>query len=227
MSTLAINTDSNHNVWHSTRRSFAGDDAMIFTEIFREEANIAIWKRTLSDEVKHAVSQILRAKPCFKLVKSISPNQVLSELYGTLGKSPSVNILGNNISELVEMYCCLFDLNKVGLRLTALSQPMCPRFHVDHIPCRLVTTYQGLGTEWLLHNAIDRSKLGGGSRGLPDEHSGLFMRLRDIQRLQVGDVALLKGEQWSGNQSGGLVHRSPSVLPGEPRLLLSLDFIFD
>jgi hypothetical protein len=89
--------------------------------------------------------------------------------------------------------------------------------------CRLVTTYQGSGTEWLPHNIIDRSKLGHGSEGKSDEQSGLFSKQDDIQQLKLGDVALLKGEAWKGNEGAGLVHRSPSMTAGEQRLLLTLD----
>ena len=118
---------------------------------------------------------------------------------------------------------CLFDLGKVGLRLTVLDKAMCPRFHVDKVLCRLVTTYQGSATEWLPHNVVDREKLGHGSEGKPDEQSGLFPKLGDIQQLTVGDVALLKGEGWEGKEGAGLVHRSPSLSAGEGRLLLTLD----
>jgi hypothetical protein len=100
---------------------------------------------------------------------------------------------------------------------------MCPRFHFDRIPCRLVTTYHGKATEWLPHRVVDRSKLGNGNQGQPDDKSGLFHHKNDIHRLKEGDVALLKGEKWQGNEGAGLVHRSPPVLSGEYRLLLTLD----
>jgi hypothetical protein len=34
----------------------------------------------------------------------------------------------------------------------------------------------------------------------------------------------LKGERWEGNENAGLVHRSPVLLSGERRLILTLDF---
>jgi len=43
--------------------------------------------------------------------------------------------------------------------------------------------------------------------------------------LLPGDVALLKGELWEGNEGAGMVHRSPSMNPGDRRLLLSFDFL--
>ena len=122
------------------------------------------------------------------------------------------------------MFCCLFDLKRAGLRLTALDKAMCPRFHVDRVPGRLVTTYQGVATEWLPHEQVDRSKLGEGNNGLTDIHSGLFENEQDIQQLNHGDVAILKGELWEGNENAGLVHRSPALTTDERRLLLTLDF---
>ena len=125
------------------------------------------------------------------------------------------------------MFCCLFDIKGVGLRISILERAMCPRFHVDKIPCRLITTYHGVATDWLLHDVIDRGKLGAGNQGKPDEQSGLFNSLSDINRLKKGDVALLKGEGWYNNNGAGLVHRSPPVAEGERRLLLTLDFLSD
>ena len=46
-----------------------------------------------------------------------------------------------------------------------------------------------------------------------------------IQRLESGDVALLKGELWPDNEGLGLVHRSPNASDENKRLLLSLDVI--
>ena len=57
------------------------------------------------------------------------------------------------------MYCYLFELNEIGLSLRVLDKAMCPRFHVDHVPCRLITTYTGVTTQWLPHTSVDRSKL--------------------------------------------------------------------
>ena len=46
-----------------------------------------------------------------------------------------------------------------------------------------------------------------------------------IQQLDSGDVALLKGEKWHGNEGFGLIHRSPYLDPGERRLILTLDWL--
>ena len=48
---------------------------------------------------------------------------------------------------------------------------MCPRFHADHLKCRLVTTYYGPATQWLPNSLVNRSKLGQGNNGLDDDIS--------------------------------------------------------
>ena len=123
------------------------------------------------------------------------------------------------------MFGCLFELNMIGLRIATLTNAMCPRFHVDRIPCRLITTYLGTGTDWLPHQSVNHSKLGAGNGGLSDEESGLYPSENHIKTLLPGDVALLKGELWEGNEGAGMVHRSPSMNLDEHRLLLSFDFL--
>ena len=132
--------------------------------------------------------------------------------------------LSEDIGLLADMFSYLFELNAIGLRIATLTQPMCPKFHVDRVPCRLITTYVGPGSQWLPHHCTDRSKLGAGSAGLSDAESGLYPTKDAIQTLAAGDVALLKGESWDGNEGAGLVHRSPAVKSGQQRLLLTLDF---
>ena len=125
------------------------------------------------------------------------------------------------------MFCFLFSLKQAGLRLTALDNAMCPRFHVDRVPCRLLTTYHGIATEWIPHTFADRKKLGSGNQGMSDEQSGLIQTLNEIQQLNTGEVALLKGEAWEENEGKGLIHRSPKLQNGSKRLLMTLDFVND
>lgn len=205
------------------RRSLEGIEPSVFANIYQEEVNIVTWKRSLSETLKLSASEFIAANPTFKTVMTVSPQTAYASISEALGSAGQTE-LAENIAELVDMYCCLFDLKRVGLRLTALDRAMCPKFHVDAVPCRLVTTYQGVATQWLPHQAVNRSKLGIGSRGIADNESGLYRDESDIQQLVCGDVALLKGESWLGNKHAGLVHRSPALTDSNYRLLLTLDF---
>lgn len=214
---------STKQIW----RSIEGSQLDVLTDIYQEHTNIAIWQRSLAHALIEAANSILDTNPTLQASLVVTPQEANAAVVKALGPTPRAATLSEDIAQLVDMFCCLFDLKRAGLRLTALDRAMCPRFHVDRVPCRLVTTYQGVATEWLPHQAADRSKLGIGNQGKPDEQSGLFNSATDIQQLCRGDVALLKGESWEGNQGAGLIHRSPQ-LPGETRrLLLTLDFMDD
>ena len=154
-----------------------------------------------------------------------SPKNISKILEEAIGIEDDAIALIIDVKDIVDIFCCLFDVNQVGLRVVSLNHAMCPRFHVDNVPCRLLTTYCGNGTEWLNHDCVNREKLGPLSNGVPDDRSGLFKNNSDIQELCVGEIALLKGESWAGNESAGLVHRSPGLKTNESRLLLSVDFI--
>ncbi len=199
-----------------------GNDPKVLADIYQEEINIAIWRRTISERLEGAVEDFLTANPKFETAITVSPDSARAQVSAATGGTAPTE-LGDDIEALVDMFCYLFGLERAGLRLATLSLAMCPRFHVDRVPCRLVTTYHGVATEWLPHEVVDRSKLGPGSNGQSDLDSGLFADQSDIQRLTCGDVALLKGELWTGNEDAGLVHRSPAVPAGENRLLLTLD----
>ncbi|MEM7503514.1 MAG: DUF1826 domain-containing protein [Pseudomonadota bacterium] len=207
---------------HKFRVAAYGDTPAALAEIFEENVNMAVWRREPSNDVQNAVDRITNTAGSLMAAMTVSPKSTLAAVSEALGiKAPCA--LSADIAELVEMFCDLLGLERAGLRLRTLDSAMCPRFHVDRVPCRLITTYQGGGTEWLEHTGVDRSKLGLGNAGKPDSRSGVVKTFGDIQQLDSGDVALMKGELWEGNEGAGLVHRSPAVGARDKRLLLTLD----
>ena len=213
------------------RRAAIESDANVLPQIYNQDTNIVIWQRDLEQTLTNAVNTLISANALKPLELAVSPDDAFDQLIKALkpedNNRDEIKALCEDITLLVEMFCCLFDLKHAGLRLKILDKPMCPRFHVDKIPCRLVTTYQGVATQWLNHSDVNRSKLGTGNLGKPDEESGLIKSLNNINQLTEGDVALLKGEYWDENEGAGLVHRSPPLAGtnSAPRLLLTLDFI--
>jgi hypothetical protein len=207
-----------------SRQSIESHQSKVLADIYQENTNIVIWKRNLANTLIRATETVVNTQPTLEKLMVLSPQDVYANVQKTFGYSQVTKVLSEDIAQLVDMFCCLFDLKRVALRLTALDRAMCPRFHVDRVPCRLLTTYQGIATEWLPHNIADRSKLGMGNMGKSDELSGLFESASDIRQLNCGDVGLLKGELWHKNEGAGLIHRSPQLPSGSCRLLLTLDF---
>mgnify|MGYP000046901152 FL=1 len=210
---------------HPDRTSIKGDQLDVLTEFYSPLFNLVIWQRRLSDLLLNTSERILQAQPNLRLAAVVTPEKTLEVLTEALGSSQVSPVFSQDISRLVDIFCCLFDQKQVGLRLTALNNAMCPRFHVDQVQCRLVTTYHGVGTEWLKDSTADRRRLGAGNRGMSDDASGLFSSKQAVQKLRRGDVALLKGELWEKNKGGGIIHRSPKIADFESRLLLTLDLL--
>ncbi len=164
-------------------RSFSsGYTPSVLGDIYQKNINIAIWQRTISEHLKAAVDDFIHAHPRFETAMTVSPCNAQADVGKAFGAAAPTELV-DNVAELVDMFCCLFELKRTGLRLATLNHAMCPRFHVDQVPCRLVTTCRGVATEWLSHQAVNRSKLGSGNNGQPDAVSGLFNREDDIQQL--------------------------------------------
>lgn len=191
----------------------------VLSDIYKEEINIAIWQR----HKQFSVKEFLALNPTFQKEMVLTPQDALSRISESFDNN--MTEVSEDIALLVDMFCYLFELNQVGMRLKVLDKAMCPKFHVDKVPCRLVTTYQGMATQWLPHELVDQTKLGWGCNGLPDNESGLYQSESDIQQLHCGDVALIKGTLWEGNENAGLVHCSPELVANEKRLILTLDFM--
>ena len=191
----------------------------VLSDIYKAEINIAIWRR----QKQFSVKEFLALNPTFQKEMILTPQDALSRISESFDNN--MTEVSEDIALLVDMFCYLFELKQAGMRLKVLDKAMCPKFHVDKVPCRLVTTYQGIATQWLPHELVDQTKLGWGCNGLPDSESGLYQSERDIQQLDCGDVALIKGTLWKGNENAGLVHRSPGLIANEKRLILTLDFM--
>ena len=205
------------------RRWVSGEDPTVLPGIYDHDVNMVVWHRTLARELRASARQLIDLQPNLEISLITEPESASAGLENVL-PAISHGPLTRDMAELADMFCCLFDLTRVGLRLTVLRRAMCPRFHVDHVPCRLVTTYEGEATEWLSADSACPGP-GGLSLGRPAEGQSTAMhRSPELHKLAAGDVSLMKGEGWVGNEQGGLVHRSPDVASGAARLLLTLDF---
>ena len=194
------------------------------TEIYRDDVNIAVWRRSLSSELHMAVNDLLDTQPELKIIATLNALSINTELSDALHITKEHRILLDDMSELIDMYCLLFDLDNVGLRLTTLKTQMCPKFHTDHVTCRLVTTYSGPATEWVKNGKLDSTTVLSQVNDNSDNPSADSFPSNDIQQVNTGDVALLKGSRWQGGFKNAIVHRSPKVNTPDPRLILTLDF---
>lgn len=188
-------------------RQTVGESPQVLTEVLQDGVNLAVWQRQLPVHVADFAQVLLSlGQPLAEsLTLELQPDDDAPALRGLAAAYADLQGYEGFICDvrwLVGAYACLLDARRVGLRLRALEGAMCPRFHVDHVPARLICTYAGPGSEWLT---------------APDAVQ--------VEQLSTGDVAVLKGERWLGNEGQGLVHRSPAVPAGQRRLILTLDWM--
>ncbi|OJH06945.1 MAG: hypothetical protein AOY29_04990 [Alcanivorax borkumensis] len=193
--------------WHCS------PDAAVLADIVQDDMEVAVWDRPSpvgQDVVALACQQRLALKHWLELsqLEGAIERMLPDERYGALR---------DDLVLLADMTACLFGVSGLGLRVTALQAPMCPRFHVDRIPVRLLCTYGGQGSQWLPFDCVDDQLLSPGS------NQPLLFQQENVKQLEAGQVALLKGESWRDNPGAGVVHRSPPMSPGQQRLLITLD----
>jgi len=205
-----------------TRQQVRGPTPQALASILEDEINLAVWQRQLPLHVADFAKLLLSLNEPYAEAMSLelADEDTEPDLTGLASGFSDLEGYEGFIADLkwlVSAFACLLGARRIGLRLRALDKAMCPRFHVDHVPVRLITTYAGIGSEWLKEGEMDRQQLGK-PLAEPQEKSR-------IQQLVSGEVALLKGEKWHGNEGFGLIHRSPQPAPGERRLMLTLDWL--
>ncbi|MBC3373077.1 DUF1826 domain-containing protein [Pseudomonas sp. SWRI92] len=203
-------------------RQVHGHTPLTLAQILDDDINLAVWQRQLPAHISDFAAMVVSMNQSVaeSMVLDMPDEDTQPTLHGlAAGFSDLQGYEGfvADVAWLVSAFSCLLGARRVGVRLRALDSAMCPRFHVDHVPVRLITTYVGVGSQWLMEGGMDRRRLGQPDAEPDDPEM--------IQQMCSGEVALLKGEKWHGNEGFGLIHRSPQPTPGDRRLILSLDWL--
>lgn len=206
---------------HESPQQVFGDTPAVLGDALVDGVNLTVWQRQLPSHIADFAQTLLALNEPLAESLTVEPDP-----HGTV-QMPTMavayqGIAGHagftaDVAWLVSAFACLLEAERIGVRLRVLDKPMCPRFHVDHVPLRLITTYAGVGSEWLREDAMPRHGLG---EPAAEPHDS-----RDIQQLLAGEVALFKGEKWAGNEGAGIIHRSPLTSPANKRLILTLDWL--
>lgn len=199
-----------------------GETPQTLTRILEDGVNLAVWRRQLPAHISDFGCLLLSlSEPLAEsLVLELSSDDAEPNLHGLASRFSDIEGYAGfiaDVSWLVSAFACLLGAKRIGLRVRVLDKAMCPRFHVDHVPVRLITTYSGTGSQWLKEGVMDRRQFGK-PEAEPTQDSL-------IEQIASGEVALLKGEKWHGNEGSGLIHRSPQPASGERRLILTLDWL--
>ncbi len=171
----------------------------------------------LAEHDRLALAALTQTTPAFEFSRETShAGETLEVALPWMEGHPGAEVWLKHAHELVGLFADLFETERVGARLTLSNKPMCPRFHVDDVVCRLVVTFSGTASEFLANDDVRRRLLGAKESAV--ERAGA--QVHSLEPLEVG---LFKGEAWPENRGNGVVHRSP---PGDGRrLVMTLDLL--
>lgn len=202
------------------------DDLADLSRIYNDSVNICQINRAIDPGVEAFIGAFLTSAANISVIENLPVNTFdFSRLIPAARHVEGYPAFCQDIADLTTLFCDLFDLERVGLRLRTLDRPMCPKFHVDAVPCRLVSTYGGIGTEWLKDKEVKRIKPVLVRHDPNDGQSKAVFDSIPFHTMPAFSVGLLKGSNWTGNEQHGAVHRSPKLSADSPRrLLLTLDF---
>lgn len=152
-----------------------------------------IWARQVPDHIECWLLRIAAGSlPHGRLI--LHPQDVeerMRRLFEDAGISHSSELdwLCADAEKLAMFVRDLADTPFVQLRLEAVADNACRKFHVDNVLARLICTYRGPGTQ------ISES---------PDSVAA-------TRTVTTGDPIILKGRLWPGAHQPRLFHRSPPI----------------
>ena len=180
--------------------------AETFQSLSSLESDAVLWQRALPD----AVQDWLDALPIDELPTGrylLQPSEVaacLEQCFEAQGLSahPAQSWLCNDAQRLADIVANLHGASTLRLRLEAVHDNACRKFHIDHVVARLICTYRGPGTQL----------------------SATGQEADAIETIGTGAPILLKGKLWPQSTGIELQHRSPPIEEtGLSRLVLVLE----
>ncbi|MEL7118209.1 MAG: DUF1826 domain-containing protein [Bacteroidota bacterium] len=192
-----------------------GSEAIVLKDIHLTSKNISIYQRDISSLNKE-LDQI--ANQLIKFRAEGSVDEILAKLKDHFNdKLSECTHLFDDISNLLELFEKTTESSSFRILFTTVSTNMCRKFHTDVNDLRLLCTYVGPGTLWIPDEVINHNDLPRGKEGQEK-----LLNLQEVQKVNTGDVVILKGALYPG--ANPILHRSPSIEElGEKRLLLRID----
>lgn len=188
------------------------DDPASLSVLAKPGCAAAIWRRRIPSGIRTWLDDLgPDTLPTGRIVlRPDAVHQAVGHLCEMAGTPPGIerDWLQDDIADLAAKFADVMSAPFIRLRLDAVTNNACSKFHIDAVRARLVCTYRGPGTQY-----------GISTNG--DEPHRVF-------QVATGAPILLRGTLWPEDPPSGLLHRSPPIEgTGEVRLVMVLDPIFD
>jgi len=208
----------------ATPRGSAGDDpvgGILRTSsvdhlrlIRRSDVELVLWERSLAPDLARWLDGLpIRRLPHGRMhVRAAHLTAALTDLVeaAEMPRECLRDAFLEDVGALARSFMSTMGVESVDLRLETIGHNACWRFHRDCVAARLLTTYRGPGTEWVLPGDSDRALSRQSAYRGP------------TQRFARHAVGLFKGS--CSAPASGVVHRSPAIAgTGTTRLFLCLN----
>ena len=196
-----------------------GQHSGILQSINFPETNLALWHREENLEISREISYLTPYSLADERHMSdfASFESDLKRVFISQGLDPDCFAnLRVDLQQITGLFQSIRQPEEICFRLVTTDQDDCRRFHLDRVRLRLITTYQGPGTEYLKELEADRQaeRSGGTNEDI--------MKLGTSSQFPPHSVGIMKGDPH--NEGRGLIHRSPPVFgTGITRVLFCLD----
>ena len=167
------------------RNVLIGRDPEILEDINSSGVAASIWTRTCSQDFQGWVDGLpMEQLPELRTVVPVHLAEAAAIAaceQVQLPLSAERDMLTGDVGALALILSKALDVQQVRIRLDVSDEVMCPKFHVDNVPARLLCTYRGAGTEYVLAGAEDDA--------------------RQISQVGRGAVGLFRGGAWPGKSA--------------------------
>lgn len=183
---------------------------------FQKEHHMAILERETPNAANNFFKQLTQ-KP-FGIFGNVSKDNAKNDIKKVIESSIPKNLQADSfyqswvldMAKVCQVFCLTYQTEAIGFWLG--SERGCRRYHLDNVKMRLLVTYFGKGTEWLLDEGADREAY---KNGAPNNK--IVIDKKAIRYVSDWDIAVFRGGP------DGVLHRTPDEALTHPSIIMRLD----
>ena len=187
-----------------------GYGPQIFENMYAPTKSLAIWHRSLSEDLHSNANALCRKQFAFRSTFNPHEETESDRLRSELARETKMSArpIEDDLIELAQIFTKICNTDTTRIRLKTVSDNGCSLFHFDNVAMRLVITYRGAGTQWVY----------------PEFAANARIQQRDykgpLNEIDTGHVALFRGRK--SNAGGMMLHRSPPLGGKKPPRLVGV-----
>lgn len=195
-----------------------------FAAILRPDANVVSIPRPIDPSLRTQLAQLAQRSEFRHEARLDTITTDVRDLLVSIDNEAARAFLAEDIRDLAQQFGAVLGRRHLHAELSIQRSDACRKIHTDYVSIRLLCTYAGPGTDWLPNRDFVRRHLGRADVDVETANRLMVREGAELRRCAAGEVLLLKGESYPGNEGRGAAHRSPPLgTSGVARLVLKID----